>query len=94
MFDELDIPYGRVQRMEELPDDPHLRAVGMFEQYEHPTEGRMRQVRQPVTVTGAEKVADNPPPILGQHSSEILRDFGFGSGRIDELKKAGIIGGD
>jgi len=60
-----------------LLSNEHLREVGLFEEYDHPSEGRMRQVRQPVTATGVERQADAPAPMVGQHSSEVLRDFGI-----------------
>ncbi|MBT6272649.1 MAG: CoA transferase, partial [Chromatiales bacterium] len=93
LFDELDIPYGQVNNLTDLLDDEHLRQVGLFESFEHPTEGPMRQVRQPIAVTGAERHGDVAPPMIGQHSSEVLAEFGFDESAIKELRSANIIGG-
>ncbi|MCH9674236.1 MAG: CoA transferase [Gammaproteobacteria bacterium] len=91
LFDQLDIPYGRVQDLDELMVDPHLQAVGLFEEFDHPSEGRMREVRQPVAVTGVAKQGNRPAPRLGQHSREVLESFDFSSERIDALRAAGVI---
>ena len=91
LFDELDIPYGKVQTLEDLLSDRHLHEVGMFEEYQHPTEGHLRQVRQPVTVFGRERKHDVPPPTLGQHTAEVLRDFGLAQDWIDSLAQDGVV---
>jgi len=92
VFTRLDIPCAPVNAMEDLPNDPHLQAVGMFEDYEHPTRGAMRQVRQPYAVREVERGPDRYPPELGQHGAEVLAEFNFSAERIDALKRAGILG--
>lgn len=91
LFGELDIPYGEVRGLEALLDDEHLQAVQMFESYEHPTEGRVRQVRQPVTVSGQARQADRAPPRVGQDSHAVLGALGFSEERIAELTREGVI---
>jgi hypothetical protein len=76
-----------------LLSNEHLREVGLFEEYDHPSEGRMRQVRQPVTATGVERQADAPAPMVGQHSSEVLRDFGISDAGIVSLLESKVIAG-
>jgi crotonobetainyl-CoA:carnitine CoA-transferase CaiB-like acyl-CoA transferase len=91
LFDELDIPYGEVQGMDELLDDEHLKAVGLFEEYDHPTEGRVRQVRQPVAVTGRSRQADIPPPVVGQDTREVLADIGMDEAQIEQLVANNVV---
>lgn len=92
LFDELDIPYGEVRSLDALLEDEHLQAVDMFQQYEHPSEGSVRQVRQPVTVSGQPRQADRPPPRVGEDSQAVLSRLGFSAERIAELTREGVIG--
>ncbi|MFT6227475.1 MAG: formyl-CoA transferase [Paracoccaceae bacterium] len=87
----LDIPCAPVLALEDLESDPHLQAVGMFEDYDHPTEGRVRQVRNPVTMHGPDKAADLPPPITGLHSREVLTALGLSAAEIDALIQSGAV---
>ena len=60
-------------------------------QLEHPTVGRLRQVRTPVTVDPPWPVVDTPPPRLGEHSRNILQRNGITSTEIDRLAEQGVI---
>ncbi|GLQ05123.1 CaiB/BaiF CoA transferase family protein [Sneathiella chinensis] len=92
LLEELDIPSAPVKTLEDLEEDPHLQAVGLFEDYEHPTRGPMRQVRSPVTARDVEQGPDRYPPELGQHGAEILSEFGYSEERISDLENRGIVG--
>ena len=91
LFDALDIPNAPVMAMEDLPDDPHVRAVGLIEDYDHPQQGPMRRVRSPYTMRGVEMGPDLPAPALGAQGPEILEEFGFSPERVAELIEAGIL---
>ena len=68
------IPVTPVHSVEDLFDDEHLRAVGMFESVEHPVAGRLRLPRHPVAFGGAYPRASAPAPLLGEHSRAVLRE--------------------
>lgn len=91
LLDSLDIPNAPVMAMEDLPDDPHIRAVGLIEEYEHPQQGPMRQVRSPYTMCGVETAPDRPAPALGAQGAGILEEFGFSAERIARLVAANIL---
>lgn len=67
-----DIPAHAVNRLEDLFDDPHLKAVGMFPEMEHPTEGRVKVARFPVKFSRTPAQIRCLAPNLGEHTGEIF----------------------
>lgn len=86
-----DILFGEVLSPEQLIDDPHLAATGVFSMVDHPTEGRIRLLNP--TVRSSEGMAHvrRLPPAFGQHSVAILREIGIPENRIGELVARGIV---
>ncbi|MBX5453031.1 MAG: CoA transferase [Acidobacteriia bacterium] len=83
--DRVSIPCMPVLSLEDLVDDPHLQAVGMFGIDEHPSEGRYRLVRRPIRFSSSAFRVRLPAPRLGEHTREILSDLGFTSEEIAEF---------
>ncbi len=67
-----DIPAHAVNRIEDLFDDPHLKAVKMFEEREHPTEGKLKVARFPVKFSKTPASIRRLAPNLGEHTEEVL----------------------
>jgi crotonobetainyl-CoA:carnitine CoA-transferase CaiB-like acyl-CoA transferase len=67
-----DIPACPVNAIEDLFDDPHLKAVGMFEEMDHPTEGRVINPRFPVKFSASPANVRRLAPNLGEHTSQVL----------------------
>lgn len=67
-----DIPAHAVNRIEDLFDDPHLKAVKMFSEMEHPTEGKLKVARFPVKFSKTPAQVRCLAPNLGEHTDEIL----------------------
>jgi crotonobetainyl-CoA:carnitine CoA-transferase CaiB-like acyl-CoA transferase len=91
LMKERDIPCGPVNTLEDLFAEPHLAAVGLFEDIAHPTEGALTQVRSPFHVAGAPHRADRPAPTLGGESESILAEAGFSPREIGNLLARGIV---
>jgi crotonobetainyl-CoA:carnitine CoA-transferase CaiB-like acyl-CoA transferase len=89
LFEKADIPVARMNSIEELVDDPHLAASGFFEEEDHPAEGRLRVMRTPTGWSKTQPGARLPPPRLGQHSAEVLREAGYSDVQIAELARSG-----
>lgn len=86
------IPAGPINRIDEALDDPHVRASGWIETVAHPNLGMLRQLGSPIhfsTATGPS--SRTAPPLLGEHSLEVLRRFRFDEGSIGELMSSGIV---
>ncbi|KHK89844.1 CaiB/BaiF CoA transferase family protein [Novosphingobium malaysiense] len=93
MLEENDIPCSRVNRPDDLLDNEHLRAVGMFREFVHPSEGDLVGVRSPFVIAGDETEGqDLPVPLQGQHTDEVLLEFGFSDEEIAQMRAAGALG--
>ncbi|MFT3800048.1 MAG: CoA transferase [Burkholderiaceae bacterium] len=89
--DELDIPASPVRGLADLLDDEHLRAVGLFEHGEHPTEGPIRYVRPTTLFSETPTAVRRPAPTLGQDTDEVLREAGLSDAQIQTLKDKGVL---
>lgn len=83
---EHDILFGKVNSPEDLMHDPHLKAVNMFPEFDHPTEGRLRLLGFPVNFSGTPQRLRYLPPTIGQHTREILLELGYDDAAIDAMQ--------
>jgi crotonobetainyl-CoA:carnitine CoA-transferase CaiB-like acyl-CoA transferase len=67
-----DIPACPVNSIEDLFDDPHLKAVDFFTNVEHPTEGTLKTCRFPIRFSASPAGIGRLAPNLGEHNAEIL----------------------
>ena len=70
----LSIPVVKTSTLDDLPDDPHLKAVGFFEDYEHPDLGGYRLMKPPVKFAKSPANIRRHPPKLGEHTDEVLAE--------------------
>ena len=89
-FRRLDIPSSRVNRMQDLLDDPHLGDVGFFDVSENYRREFIRMVPQPVRFHGVERRDDTPPPTLGADTRAVLIECGYTDAEIDRLVALGV----
>lgn len=74
---EADIRVIRMNTPDTLLEDPHMQAVGFFRQEVHPSEGRLWSIGIPQTWSESAPELRYPSPRLGEHTLELLRDYGF-----------------
>jgi crotonobetainyl-CoA:carnitine CoA-transferase CaiB-like acyl-CoA transferase len=87
---EADVPCTPVNRLEDLADDPHLQAVGMFSEVDHPSEGAIRNTRIPMTFSKSPGALRRHAPLLGEQSREILAEAGYDDSEIAAMIESGI----
>jgi crotonobetainyl-CoA:carnitine CoA-transferase CaiB-like acyl-CoA transferase len=86
------VPCGRINSVKAAFDDPQTEARRMIETVEHPVVGDLKIIGTPFKMSGTPTSIRRPPPTLGQHTEEILREeLGYADARIGELRAAKII---
>ena len=88
----IDVPHTAFAKLNEVAEQPHLKAVGMFPETEHPTEGKLLQARPPTRFSASPASVQRLAPRLGEHTREILRGAGYSEAEIDALAENRAIG--
>jgi len=86
---EADVPAMPMHDLHSILKDPHLVATGFFEPVDHPSEGRLRGLRNPVQWTHHRPAPPQPAPRQGQHTREVLESAGFSAAEVDALCASG-----
>jgi len=86
------VPAGQVLTVPEALQHPHLTSRGMIGRFEDvPDAGTVEIFRPGFKLNGLTPQVDSPPPLLGQHTHEILSGLGLTEEEIDELREERVI---
>ena len=88
---DADIPAGPMNSPEDLFECPHLKAVEMFPEIEHPTEGRIRHIKVPAAFSKTPGGLYHHSEKLGASTNTVLNELGFSRTEISELENLGAI---
>lgn len=89
IFRAADIAAMPIHSIESLSKDPHLTAVSLITQEEHPTEGRSAVIRSSIRVDGATLPPREPSAPRGWNTGNVLHDLGFTADEADALLRDG-----
>jgi formyl-CoA transferase len=84
------VPAGPINSYVEAFDNDHARARGAMIEIEHPVEGKFKALGFPVMMSGPGPAVRMPPPLLGEHTADIIGKLGLGT-RYGELAAAGAF---
>ena len=91
-LEEAGVPSGPINNFEQVFSDPHVQSRGMRVKTQHKFEPELSLIRNALTLSGTPITEYRAPPLLGEHTTEVLGGkLGYDAAKIDELKQQGII---
>lgn len=90
-LEDNDVPAGPLYNMAEVLADSQVGHLGLVEKVDHPKIGQLKFVGPAVNFQEMPRREAGPPPLLGEHTSAILRELGFGDAAVKEMERQGIV---
>ncbi len=87
------VPFAPINTLSELWVHPQIVASNIIQEYSSPHFGTLKTVARAVRFDGHISRVGNPPPNLGEHTRDVLREIGYNDGEIDAYQAAGAVGG-
>src|ERR1043166_87238 len=88
------IPFGAINTIAQVVAHPQVQARGTLVEMEHPRAGKVKMVGAPVRLSETPGSVRTPSPMLGEHTTEVLRDLlGMDADAVTALREQGVIGG-
>ncbi|RME83822.1 MAG: CoA transferase [Caldilineae bacterium] len=85
------IPCGPINEVDEILNDPHIQARGMIVELRHPVAGTVKSLGNPMHLSHTPASYRLPPPLLGQHTEEILDSLGLSPAEVAALRQEGAV---
>ncbi|MDE0214215.1 MAG: CoA transferase, partial [Deltaproteobacteria bacterium] len=93
LLNEAGVPCSPVQDIGEVFESPQVRATGMLREIDHPTAGRVHMAGLPVKFSGTPASIRLPPPLLGEHNEQVLREWlELDEAEVAEVRSRGTLG--
>ncbi|HJW11875.1 MAG TPA: CaiB/BaiF CoA-transferase family protein [Albitalea sp.] len=86
------VPCGAINNLAEVFADPQVRERGMTVEVPHPLAGSVPLVANPIKLSATPVQYRRAPPLLGEHTDEVLREFGWTDAQRAALREQGAIG--
>jgi crotonobetainyl-CoA:carnitine CoA-transferase CaiB-like acyl-CoA transferase len=92
LLEQAGVPCGPINNLQEVFENEQVIARGIEMKVPHPTAGTMKLVRSPIRLSETPVDVRMPPPLLGEHTDEVLRhDLGMSAEQIAQLHQKGIV---
>lgn len=91
LLEEAKVPAGPIRDMAQVFDSPQAQYSGLAQTMQHPTVGEFRTVNTALAFSETPATLRLPPPTLGQHTDEVLRELGYVDEVITQWHAAGAI---
>ncbi|MFW8564891.1 CaiB/BaiF CoA transferase family protein [Orrella sp. 11846] len=85
------VPCGPIHHLSQALAHPQVLARDSVTQIMHPTLGMLNKVSFPIHFDGADRKPRRSPPLLGEHTAEILKEIGYSDEKIDLLEQKGVV---
>ena len=85
------VPCGAINNLAEVFADPHVQARGMTVPMPHPLTDALQLVASPMKLSATPVQYRRAPPLLGEHTDEVLRELGWSAAELAALRKTGAI---
>ena len=91
LFEKNGLPCGPIFSVAEVLEHPQVRAREMVVERPHPKLKSVKMTGVPVKLSATPGEAGAAPPLLGQHTEDVLRELGYSGGQLADFKKRGVI---
>ena len=85
------VPCGAINNLAEVFDDPQVQARGMAAPMPHPLSDSLRTVASPMKLSATPVQLRRAPPLLGQHTDEVLAELGLSEAERARLRQHGVV---
>ena len=85
------VPCGRIRTVDEVCTNPQLVERGKVVDRPHPTAGTVRMIGIPIELSDTPGRIETAPPLLGEHTGDVLREVGCTEDQIRTYRAEGVV---
>jgi len=89
-FNAAGIPCGEINSIDKAFANPQVQHLGIARDMHSQERGQTQVVGQPITMSDAESTIQRPPPLMGQHTAEVLSEMGYSDADIQHYANSGV----